>query len=179
MSLLRMTWKSTAVASGAMVVATWLASHAPVGRPREQPTSAPSPSRTETAAAEIQREADRLHSRLNRVASYKFPSRDPFQFSARPAARAIPRQPVMSVTESLPSVVAQPPTLRMMLSGIGEDVVGDQVVRTAIISTPDNVHIVKIGDTIGDIYKVTTIDADAVELTRLEDGSAVRLSLRR
>lgn len=174
-----MTWKSTAVASGAMVVATWLASHAPVGGPREQAASAPSPAHTETAAAEIQREADRLHSRLNRVASYKFPARNPFKFIDRSAARAIPRQPVMSVTEIPPQAAPQPPPIRMMLSGIGEDIVGDQVIRTAIISTPDDVHIVKIGDTIGDTYKVTTIEADAVELARLEDGSAVRLSLRR
>jgi hypothetical protein len=52
------------------------------------------------------------------------------------------------------------------------------VVRTAIISTPENVHIVKIGDTIADGYKVTKIDPDAVELSRLDDGSSLRLSLR-
>ncbi len=179
MSLLRMTWRSTAAASGAMVVATWLASHAPVGGPRQQAASVPSPAHTEAAAAEIQREADRLHSRLNRVASYKLPSRNPFEFSNRPTERALPRQPVVRVSEVPPPAVPQTPTPRMMLSGIGEDIVGDQVIRTAIISTPDNVHIVKIGDTIGDAYKVMSIDADAVDLARLDGGATLRLALRR
>lgn len=172
-----MTWKSTAAASGAMVVATWLASYAPVGGPRVDPATAPSPAHTESAAAEIQREADRLHAR-NRVASYKLPHRNLFRFSERPAPRAIQREPVMSVAEIPPAIQAAPTTIRLRLSGIGEDVVGDQVIRTAIISAPDNVHIVKINDTIGDTYKVTKIDSDAVELSRLDDGSTVRLSLR-
>jgi len=177
MSLLRMTWKSTAAASGAMVVATWLASYAPVGGPREDPARVPSPAHTETAAADIQREADRLHDRLDRVASYKLPQRNLFRFSDRPAAREIPRQLPAIVTE-VPSSIPEPPVIRLMLSGIAEDVVGDQVIRTAIISAPDNVHIVKIGDSIGDSYKVTKIDADAVELSRLDDSSTLRLQLR-
>jgi Tfp pilus assembly protein PilP len=173
-----MTWKSTAAASGAMVVATWLASYAPVGGPRTNAPSVPSAAHTETAAAEIQREADRLHSRLNRVASYKVPSRNPFRFGERPPAPVPVRQPV-APREVPPVVEPEPPAIRMVLAGIAEDVVDEQVMRTAIISAPDNVHIVKVGDTIGDVYKVTAIEADAVELSRLADGSALRLSLRR
>jgi hypothetical protein len=172
-----MIWRWTAAASGAMVVATWLASHAPVGGPREQPVSVPSAAHTETAAAEIQREADRLHSRLNRVASYKLPSRNPFRFDDRAAVRPIARQPI--IKEIPPPVDPEPPAIRIVLSGIGEDVEGDQVIRTAIISTPEDVHILKIGDTIGDTYKVTKIDADAVELARLDDGSVLQLTLKR
>ncbi len=171
-----MTWRSTAAASGAMVVA-WLASYAPVGGPRLDPASAPSPTHTEAAAAEIQREADRLHAR-NRVASYKLPQRNLFRFSDRPIVHAVPRQPVAIVEEIAP-IPPAPPPIRLTLSGIGEDVVGDQVMRTAIISAPDNVHIVKVGEAIGDAYKVTKIDADAVELSRLDDGSTLRLTLRR
>lgn len=174
MSLLRMTWKSTAAASGAMVVATWLASHAPVGGPREQPVAAPSAAHTDTAAAEIQREADRLHARLKRVASYKLPSRNPFRFSDRPAPRAVARAPIQEIPPPLPPA---PPPVRIVLSGIGEDVAGDQVVRTAIISTPENVHVVKIGDTVGD-YQVTAIDADAVDLASLDGSSTLRLRLK-
>jgi hypothetical protein len=109
-----MTWKSTAAASGVMVVATWLASHAPVGGPRAQPATAPSPAHTETAAAEIQREADRLHSRLTRAASYRLPSRNPFQFGSRPAAHAIPRQPTVAVEEVPAAVPQEPPAIRMI-----------------------------------------------------------------
>ena len=173
-----MSWKVTAAASGLMVVATWLASHAPVGGPREA-SIAPSAAHTETAAAAIQREASRLHDRLQLVAAYKVPSRNPFRFGTRPAQAVAPRQQAMPVEQVAPPVVEpQPPTFRMMLSGIGEDVEGEQVTRTAIISTPDNVHLVKVGETLG-VYQVTDIAADSVTLTRLEDGSAVQLTLRR
>jgi hypothetical protein len=173
-----MTWKSTAAASGLMVVATWLASHAPVGGPREETLVAPSPAHTETVAADIQREADRLHDRLQQVAAYKLPARNPFRFSSRPA-RMAPREAVSAV-ENAPAVIQpQVPTLRIRLSGIGEDGTGDEVIRTAIISTPDDVHIVKVGETIGGVYKVTNIAADSVELARVDDGSTVRLSLKR
>ena len=172
-----MTWKSTAAASGVMLV-TWLASHAPVGRPREQPSTTPSAARTETAAAQIQREADRLHARLQRVAAYKTPARNPFRFGAHPdKVSPLPPAPA-PVVEPAPIVDPQPPTLRVRLSGIGEDLVDDQVVRTAIISTPDNVHLVKTGDTLVGVYKVTKIDATAVDLVRLDDGSVVTLTLR-
>jgi hypothetical protein len=69
--------------------------------------------------------------------------------------------------------------MRLTLTGIAEDVVGDQVTRSAIISAPDDVHIVKVGDTIADTYTVTRIDGEAVELSRLQDGSRLQLSLRR
>ena len=176
MSLARMTWRSTAAASGAMVVATWLASYAPVGGPREAPTSAPSEAHTQAAAAEIQREADRLHARLNRAATYKLPSRNPFRFGDRPIVRAAPLPPA-PVIEAPPVIQPEPPRIRMMLSGIAEDVVGEQVIRTAIVSTPENVHIVKVGDSIGDTYKVIAIEPNAVDLARLDDGSPLRLSL--
>jgi hypothetical protein len=179
MGVFHMTWKSTAAASGVMIVATWLASHAPVGGPRDLSVAPPSAAHTAAAAADLQREADRLHSRLNQVASYRLPSRNPFRFGSRPARVVAPSSPVVKVEEVAPTAAAEPPTFRMVLSGIGEDVVDDQVIRTAIISTPDNVHILKIGDTLGESYKVTKIDAAVVELVRLADGSTVQLALKR
>src|SRR5688500_7777510 len=163
-----MTWKSTAAASGLMLVATWLASHAPVGGPREPSLVAPSAAHTETAAAEIQREAARLHDRLQQVAAYKLPARNPFRFGSRPP-RAVPAD-AANVIENAPPPIVEPqvPTLRIMLSGVGEDVAGEEVTRTAIISTPDDVYMVKVGETIGDVYKVTNITADSVELARVD-----------
>jgi hypothetical protein len=174
-----MTWKSTALASGLMAI-TWLASHAPVNGPRADQSVAPSAERTETAAAEIQREANRLHERLRQVTAYRQPDRNPFRFAEpRPATSPAPvrREPTITV-EDIPSDVPVAPTLRITLSGIGEDKVGDQVVRTAFISTPDNVYIVKVGETVAEMYKVAAIGADAVELTRIDDGSTVRLALK-
>lgn len=176
-----MTWKSTAAASGLMLVGTWLASHAPVGGPRREGPVAPSATSTERAAAEIQREADRLHGRMQQVAAFRSPARNPFHFSSRPPAAPAPRRaPALTVDDMAPpaDTPPPPPTLRVLLSGIAEDLVGDEVIRTAIVSTPDDVHLVKVGETIRDTFRVTRIDADGVELLRLDDGSAVRLSLR-
>jgi len=173
-----MTWKTTAAASGAMLAATWLASHAPVGKPREAPSDVSSFSSTASAAAEIQREADRLHGRMQQVAAYKTPARNPFRFADR-SAHAPAYRPAPPPQEVAPPIQPQVPTLRVRLSGIGEDGAGDQLVRTAIISTPGDVFLVKIGDTVAKTYKVTTIEPDAVELVRLDDGSSVRLTLRR
>ena len=175
-----MNWKSTALASGLAVVGTWLASHAPVPGQRPEASVVPTVERTETAAIEIQREAARLHERLRQVAAYRQPDRNPFRFVEQRPAVVTPahREPAITV-EDIPAAAAAPPTLRITLSGIGEDTVDDQVVRTAFISTPDNVFLVKVGETVADVYKVSAITADAVELLKIDDGSTVRLSLKR
>lgn len=172
-----MTWKSTVAASGVMLVGTWLASYAPVGGPRQETAVPPSAAHTETAAAEIQREAERLHGRLSDVAAYRLPARNPFRFGEAPVRTVPAHEPVVEIAPAAP--VIEPPTLRVKLSGIAEDGEGDAIVRTAVISTPDNVHLVKVGDTIGNVFKVTKVTADSVELERLADGSTVQLVLRR
>jgi hypothetical protein len=170
-----MTWKSTAAASGAMLVATWLASYAPVGGPKPQPNAAPTVAHTETAAADIQREADRLHGRLQQVAAYRHPARNPFQFAARPAPAPAPRP---MIAEPIVPVVEAPPAPRLVVSGIGEDIVGDEVVRTAIISTANDVHVVKVGDTIAETYRVASISATGVELVQIDTGAVLQLPFR-
>jgi hypothetical protein len=51
-------------------------------------------------------------------------------------------------------------------------------VRTAIISTPDDVLLVKLGDPVGDQFTVVGIAADAVQLARVDTGASVRLTLK-
>ncbi len=174
-----MNWKSTAAASGVMLIGTWLASHAPVGGPRPESAAAPSASRTEAVAAEIQREAHRLHDRLQQAAAYRQPARNPFRFNAEHAPVTPPAYVPAVTVEDLPaSSVPVQPTLRLALSGIAEDEVNDEIVRTAIISTPENVFLVTTGGIVADAFKVIAITADAVDLTRLDDGSTVRLTLK-
>ena len=174
-----MTWKSTAAAGLATLTATWLASYAPARRPAAPRSTAPSIARTETAAAEIQREADRLHARLAQVAAYRDPGRNPFRFHARRRAEQAPRPEPAITVEDLP---ADPepavPTLRLTLDGIAEEKVGDEQVRTAIIGTPSDVLLVKVGDHVGDQFTVASITADAVELVRADTGATVRLALK-
>jgi len=64
------------------------------------------------------------------------------------------------------------------LSGIAQDTIDGRTVRTAIISMPDGVQLVKEGDMLAGQYKVVAIGADAVELARVSDGSTVRLGLK-
>ena len=76
------------------------------------------------------------------------------------------------------AVVPEQPTFRITLAGIAEETVDGEIVRTAIVSTPLDVLLVKEGDQIADQYKVVKIGADVIELTRLDDGAVVRLALK-
>jgi hypothetical protein len=51
--------------------------------------------------------------------------------------------------------------------------------RTAILSSPDGVLLVRKGDDVLGQYRVTAVDEEAVELTSSADGSTLRLSLAR
>jgi hypothetical protein len=67
------------------------------------------------------------------------------------------------------------PTL--MLDGIASDDANGQAQRTAILHTDAGVMLAKEGDEIAG-YRVGKVSADAVELTRISDGSILRLGLR-
>jgi len=176
-----MTWKSTAVVSAAGLLATWLASGPQLrnSAPAAYATS-PTAARTEAAAAEIQEQASRLHVRIQEVIAYREPSRNPFRFSTRLQTRPAPAPAADSPhpeSEPLTSVPARP-TLLIALSGIAQDTVDGQTVRTAIMSTPDGVQLVKEGDMLAGQYKVTAVGADAVEFVKVSDGATVRLGLK-
>jgi hypothetical protein len=64
------------------------------------------------------------------------------------------------------------------LSGIGEDVVDGQPRRTAVLSTPSDVLLVREGDEILGRYRVIRIESEAVELLSIGDGAVLRLGLR-
>lgn len=176
-----MNWKSTAVVSGATVLATWFASVPPVQH-TTTPVGEPAASTTVTSRAsdQIVREADRLSARLHPSMPYQGPLRNPFQFSqprrATSAPRATSRQPKVSDASMTETPVAPP--LRVSLTGIAEDTSGAAPVRTAVISTPDDVMLVKEGEMVAGQYKVTAVTANSVDLTRVSDGSVVRLTLR-
>lgn len=175
-----MTWKSTVLVSGATLVATWFASTPPLQHTPAPVSESTRPQATAGRASDdITREAERLRARLHPQIPYQQPARDPFRFGARPPTPASrrPATEPQQVDEPLMTVPAAP-TLRVNLAGIAEDAAGGTTVRTAVISTPDDVLLVREGDTIAGQYRVTTITANSVELTRVSDGWVVRLSLR-
>jgi hypothetical protein len=173
-----MTWKLTAAAGVATLTATWLASYAPTGRQAAPRSNVPSVATTESAAAEIQREADRLRARLAQVGAYRDPSRNPFRFNGARPVQHVPRPDPAVTVEDLPDQEPVPPTIRITLAGIAEDKVGDEQVRTAILSTPTDVLLVKVGDRVADQFTVAAIAADAIELVRIDTGATVRLALK-
>jgi hypothetical protein len=63
----------------------------------------------------------------------------------------------------------------LKLSGIAEDEQGQEVERTAILSSPSGVLLVHEGEVVGD-YRVSRIESAAVELVK-DDGTTLRLTL--
>lgn len=174
-----MNWKSTALVSGATLVATWLAS-APAVRQPVARVNAPvrQPAHSAEAASDIVREADRLREKLSAAVAYREPGRNPFRFgqAAHSHTAALPA-PAEAAPPAVPTA-PQAPTLRITLSGIAEDTAGSQVVRTAVISSGEDLLLVKEGETVAGQYRVSAIASDSVELTRTVDGVTIRLGLR-
>ena len=174
-----MDWKSTAVISGAGILATWFFSMPPTHVPAAAIAPAPRAAvraRSTTSTIDIEREAQRLQGRPRPEAHYTEPSRNPFRFSERRE----PTRPTSGVrVEAAPVPVAPliPPPPMITLDGIAADNAGGQEQRTAILHTDAGVSLAKEGDIVAG-YRVDKIAADAVELTKLDDGATLRLGLR-
>lgn len=169
-----MTWKSTAVVSGLGLLATWLASGPQYSTPPGAAPTAATAQRAVSSHPDIEEQAERLGAALRPQASYDEPSRNLFRFGAR-----VTRAPAVTppaVTEESPPV-PPPPALRITLSGIATDTVNGREQRTAILSTPSGVLLVREGDEVAGQYRVGSINAEAVELIRLDDGGILKLSL--
>jgi hypothetical protein len=177
-----MSWKSYAVVSGATVLAGWLASTPPANEPEGAVVVSRQPAtpRAAAAAATIEHEADRLQVRVRREVDYTQPNRNPFRFGVAradvdrggdippPAPVAAPSEPPVA-TPFVP-----PPPVK--LSGIAEDEKGGQMERTAILSSPAGVLLVREGDVVMGDYRVGRIESEAVELLKT-DGTTLRLTL--
>ena len=173
-----MDWKSTAVISGAGILATWFFSMPPTHAPAAAVAPAPRTvaARRATSRIDIEKEAQRLQARPRPEAHYTEPSRNPFRFSERRE----PSRPTSGVRVEAPPVPIAPlipPPPMITLDGIAADNAGGQQQRTAILHTDAGVSLAKEGDIVAG-YRVDKIAADAVELTRLADGATLRLGLR-
>jgi hypothetical protein len=162
------------------LLAAWLASAAstprqtPAESPRESDPNASSP--TETLAAEVQAHAAKLRSRLASARAPQMPLRNPFSFDApvRPAVRTAPEPIATAAIE--PAPIPEP---MLTLIGIAADQGPNGEVRTALVADQsENVHIVKVGETLLGRYRVTAIGADAAELKDITTESVRRLALR-
>jgi len=175
-----MTWKSYAAASGATVLAGWLASTPPVAVVANRPAAPSRSSRaTGSPSSDIVEQATRLQARIRRETAYVRPQRNPFQFqAARPAAEAAAAiaEPALSTDLPAPVINVAP---AVTLAGVAEDPRQNGVERTAILSSPTGVLLVRVGDEVLGRYRVAAVEGGAIELLSLADGSTLRLSLAR
>ena len=187
-----MSVKGTALLSGATVLATWLAS-APMPQTAVPQSAAPqtaaphfsanAPVRTQAASrtvappqvVDLGPEAERLARRVEAMASFTAPARDLFRFRPAPASAKV-EVPVAPEVSLAPIAVVAPAPPPFVLTGIAEDQQGDVLVRTAIVSGPGDLWLVKAGDTVDGRFQVVAVEADAVDIIRADTGAAVRLS---
>ena len=77
----------------------------------------------------------------------------------------------------MPGVPEAPAAPRVGLSGVAEEQVDGRTERTAVLSSPMGVLLVRENEDVFGFYRVVRIENEAVELLRTSDGSAVRLTL--
>lgn len=173
-----MNWKSYTVVSGATVLAGWLASTPPSTAPAAVQAPGAEPPPAESVPTDIEMQAMRLQARLRAERTYVAPSRDPFRFAPRrqPAAPAVGDQSVAALPGPR-AVDAVPAAPRVTLAGIAEDQVDGRTQRTAVLSTPAGVLLVREGEEILGYYHVARVEAEAVELVALGDGTTARLMI--
>jgi hypothetical protein len=171
-------WNWKVAATAAAAVTGWLGLGSPIHMadpaPRPQPAAVTASDYRITAAANLQEEARRLDVRLE-AAQTAPPSRNLFQFGARP----VPRRTVAAAPVVAPAPLTPPPLpFLVRLTGIAVETVNGVEKRTAILSGPSGVELASSGENASPGYRVIEVgDAFAV-VERISDGARERLTLR-
>jgi hypothetical protein len=154
-------------------LAAWLAAAATSGVRLSKPVASARP-QIDARGAVLAAEIERLHDRLRPTVAPEN-SRNLFRFApARAAAAPAGAVESPAAAPALPVAPAAPVEPPFKLIGVAED----GGVRTAILTSPSQLLMVKAGDSATSAYRVTGISADAVELTATSDGSVLRLALK-
>jgi hypothetical protein len=141
---------------------------------RSHAADVPRPAAQVTAVAALEAETRRLDEHLA-AAAIAPPSRNLFQFGARPVAhRAAPPVPIVA-----PVPVVEPPApFPLRLTGIAVDIVNGAEKRTAILSGPSGVELAASGEPAGAGYRVIDVGESSAEVERTSDGARRRLTLK-
>jgi hypothetical protein len=157
-------------------LAAWIAAAATSGVRDAKPVAPFSPPAIDTSGAALEADIARLHDRLRPTASPHL-GRDLFQFAA--ARPPVTTQSAPTAPEPLPLPAPAPPP-RLTLIGVAQDGAESAAVRTAIISTPGQLFLVKEGDEVtsaGARYRVTRISENAADLSAA-DQTMLHLALK-
>jgi hypothetical protein len=170
--------RTAGIVLGGGAIAAWLAGAATSNRAVPDPII-PAPAPIDARGSNLAKEIARLHERLRPAAAPHMPGRNLFAFHATAApapptvaavATAIVEAPIGRAADALPA---------LKLSGIAEDPAdGGGTIRTAFISTGNQLLVVKEGEAVGDRYRVMKITSDTVELIDLSDNSTRRLAMK-
>jgi hypothetical protein len=171
-------WNWKVAATAAAAVTGWLG----LGTPIQMSEPAPRPPLANvtasdfriTASANLQEEARRLDARLEAVQTAP-PSRNLFQFGARPAARRSAAPAPIVAPAPLP-----PPPIPFLvrLTGIAVEIVNGVEKRTAILSGPSGVELAAAGEDASPGYRVIEVGDTFAVVERIGDGVRERLTLR-
>jgi len=172
-----MTWKLYAIVSAGAFVATYVMSSPKTEVATKKSSAVATKSSRQVAAeTEIEALANSLHVRLNSDAPvYRTPGRDLFRFQAKvqqPPAFVPP--PAVVASGPVPVVPALPV---LSLSGVASDVVDGKPQRSAVVSLPNGVLIVREGDSVAGLYTVVAIGEDSIDLESPGDHSRRTLRL--
>jgi len=127
--------------------------------------------------AALAKEIARLHNRLEPGAPPRL-GRNLFRF----AAARHPAPIALAATRVVSEPTVAPPQPALTLIGVAEDIATGGLIRTAIISGPGQVYVVKEGERVTTRYVVARISSDVVELQDLSkdvDAGAGNASVRR
>jgi len=166
--------------AGALLVAYLAAANMPSqsDQPRDREPRPAATAGTESVAAAVSAQAEKLHSRMSQAPAPNPNSRNPFAFGAVPRAVPIPERTVHAAVVD-PAVEMPPPLPVLTLMGIAEETSPAGPRRTAVIGgVGDTLYMVTEGQAVGDRYKVTKIGADAVELEDVVSHAYRRIALR-
>ncbi len=160
-------------------LAVWLAAAATSDRRDVTQLAIAAAAPVDASGAALAKEVARLRDRL-RPGVPPSHGRDLFQFAplkkVKNAASPVPIVASAASIDAMAAAVPPPPALKLI--GIAEDTTPDGPVRTAIISGPGQLFLVKEGDPVTARYVVAQISPDVVELTDAADHSARRLALK-
>jgi hypothetical protein len=166
---------------GVGLLGAWLASAAGISRaPRaiRAPGRAPEAVAFDSLAADVQAQTGRLRARMASAPAPEAAVRNPFTLSEPPRRirQTQAPEPIVLQTVVAPAAELEPV---LALIGVAEDTGPKGLLRTAMISGPQNdLMMVTAGQQILGMYEVVAVGTDVVELKHLTSGAVRRLALR-
>ncbi len=180
--LKRVSWPGVIVVAGSTAYSWFNAS--PHVAPSEPTARAEATAQAEATPPAAGREASasaiasmQLHDWSPKVPPHGRPERNIFTFThAAPKPAPAPPPPATGLLAGGDGHTA--PLVLFKLIGVAEDQGPDGVSRTAIISGQGQLYMVKEGDTLAWIYRVSRLSGESVELLDTTGGEPLRLFLK-